>query len=55
MLDNFSTNLEEMKEAIKEKKGDKLFKLFSSTKELRKEIIKAGQDTSKPDFGRKKD
>tara|TARA_B110000211_G_C14041959_1_gene537166 strand:+ start:276 stop:1181 length:906 start_codon:yes stop_codon:yes gene_type:complete len=55
VLDNFSTNLEEMKEAIKEKKGDKLFKLFSSTKELRKEIIKAGQDTSKPDFGRKKD
>ena len=55
VLESFSTNLEEMKKAIKEKKGDKLFKLFSSTKEVRKEIVKAGQDTSKPDFGRKKD
>tara|TARA_B100000767_G_scaffold271953_1_gene298641 strand:- start:1696 stop:2601 length:906 start_codon:yes stop_codon:yes gene_type:complete len=54
-LNNFSDNLEELKQAIKEKNGDKLIKIFSSTKEIRKEIIKAGQDTKKPNFGRKKD
>ena len=54
-LNNFSNNLEELKQAIKEKNGDKLIKIFSSTKEIRKEIIKAGQDTKKPNFGRKKD
>lgn len=55
VLDNFSENLEEMKKAIKEKNRDKLIKIFTSTKDIRKEIIKAGQDTEKPDFGRKKD
>ena len=54
-LNNFSNNLEELKQAIKDKNGDKLIKIFSSTKEIRKEIIKAGQDTKKPNFGRKKD
>ena len=54
ILDNFSDNLEELKRAIKEKNGDKLVKIFSSTRAVRKEIIKAGQDTAKPDFGRKK-
>jgi len=53
-LDNFSINLEEMKKAIKEKDGDSLIKMFSATKEVRKEIVKAGQDTEKSDFGRKK-
>ena len=28
---------------------------FNSTKEVRKEVIKAGQDTNKPNFGRKED
>jgi cyclohexadieny/prephenate dehydrogenase len=54
VLNNFSKNLEDLKKAIKEKDGDKLLKIFSSTKEVRKEIINAGQDTEKPDFGRKK-
>lgn len=54
VLDNFSENLEEFKKAIKDKDGNKLIKIFSSTKEVRKEIIKAGQDTEKPNFGRKK-
>ena len=31
----------------------KLEKIFSKTKKIRKEIIEAGQDISKPDFGRK--
>ena len=54
VLDNFSYNLEEIKKAIKEKNKNKLVDIFQSTKKLRKEIIKAGQDTEKPDFGRKK-
>jgi cyclohexadieny/prephenate dehydrogenase len=55
VLDNFSYNLDLMKKAIKDKNGNELVKIFLSTKEVRKEIIKAGQDTKKPDFGRKKD
>ena len=54
VLESFSKNLEEFKAAIKNKDGDKLIKIFSSTKEVRKEIIKAGQDTEKSNFGRNK-
>ena len=54
VLDIFSNNLEEMKKAIREKNSDKLSQIFSSTKNVRKEIVKAGQDIDKPDFGRKK-
>jgi len=54
-IDNFSEKLQELKKAVNDKNGDKLFQIFNSTKKVRKEIIKAGQDTSKPDFGRKKD
>ena len=54
VLDSFTDNLEEMKKAIREKNSDKLIQIFSSTKDIRKEIIKAGQDIDKPDFGRKK-
>ena len=54
VLESFSNNLEEMKKAIKEKDSSKLIQIFSSTKNVRNEIIKAGQDTNKPDFGRKK-
>ena len=53
VLDNYSKNLDEIKAAIKNKDGEKLMKIFSSTKKVRKEIIKAGQDTDKPGFGRK--
>ena len=55
VLDHFSENINEFKKAISEKNGEKLLKIFSSTKNIRKEIVRAGQDTSKPDFGRKKD
>ena len=53
VLDNYSKNLDEIKTAIKNKDGEKLIKIFSKTKKVRKEIIKAGQDTDKPGFGRK--
>ena len=53
VLDSFSENLEEIKKAIQNKDGKKLINIFSSTRKLRKEIIKAGQETDKPNFGRK--
>ena len=52
VLDNYSKNLEEIKDAIKNKDSKKLLEIFSSTKKVRKEIIEAGQDTDKPGFGR---
>ena len=53
VLDNYSKNLDEIKNAVKNKDSKKLLEIFSSTKKVRKEIIEAGQDTKKPDFGRK--
>tara|TARA_B100001057_G_scaffold498292_1_gene604844 strand:- start:732 stop:1628 length:897 start_codon:yes stop_codon:yes gene_type:complete len=53
VLDNYSNNLNEIKNAIKNKDGKKLLEIFSSTKKVRREIIEAGQDTDKPGFGRK--
>ena len=53
VLDNYSKNLDEIKDAIKNKDSKKLLEIFSSTKKVRKEIIEAGQDTDKPGFGRK--
>tara|TARA_Y100000996_G_scaffold247877_1_gene194916 strand:+ start:598 stop:1503 length:906 start_codon:yes stop_codon:yes gene_type:complete len=54
ILDEFSKNIDDFKKAIIEKNGDKLLKIFTSTKNVRKEIIQAGQDVKSPDFGRKK-
>ena len=54
-IDNFIEKLQELKKALNDKNGDKLYQIFNSTKELRKEIIKAGQETSKPNFGREED
>ena len=53
VLDNYSKNLNEIKDAIKNKDSKKLLEIFSSTKKVRKEIIEAGQDTDRPGFGRK--
>ena len=53
VLDDFLKNLEELKIAIRNKDAKKLVNIFSSTKKVRQEIIDAGQDTDKPDFGRK--
>ena len=52
-IDKFSENLNEFKKAITEKNSKKLLEIFEKSKEFRKSIIKAGQDTNKPDFGRK--
>ena len=54
VLDKFSENLKDFRKAIAEKNGDKLIKFFESTKNVRKEIVKAKQEVNLPDFGRKK-
>ncbi len=53
MIDNFIKNLEDLKKAIENEDGKKLEEIFTKTKKIRKEIVKAGQDVGKPDFGRK--
>ena len=53
MIDKFIKNLKDLKKAIKNENEEKLEKIFKKTKKIRKEIIEAGQDISKPDFGRK--
>ena len=52
MIDKFVVNLKDLKKAIKSKNEKKLEKIFTETKKIRKEIIEAGQDINKPDFGR---
>ncbi len=54
MIDKFIENLEKLKKAIKSEDKKKLEQIFSKTKKIRKDIIEAGQDVEKPDFGRKK-
>jgi cyclohexadieny/prephenate dehydrogenase len=53
-IDSFSEKLQELKKAVQDKNGDKLYQIFNSTIGIRKEIVKAGQETNKPDFGRNK-
>ena len=53
MIDKFIENLEDLKKAIKNKNEKKLEKIFTKTRKIRKEIVEAGQDIRKPDFGRK--
>ena len=53
MIDKFINNLKDLKKAIKNQDGKKLEKIFTKTKRIRQEIVKAGQDISEPDFRRK--
>ena len=53
MIDNFIASLEDLKKAIENEDGKKLEEIFTKTKKIRKEIVKAGQDVGKPHFGRK--
>jgi cyclohexadieny/prephenate dehydrogenase len=53
MINKFIANLEDLKKAIESEDGKKLEKIFEKTKEIRKDIVEAGQDVKKPDFGRK--
>ena len=53
MINKFIKNLEHLKNAIEKEDKKKLEKIFIKTKKIRKDIIDAGQDVEKPDFGRK--
>ena len=53
MIDKFIENLEDLKKMIESEDGKKLEQIFTKTKKIRKDIVKAGQDVEKPDFGRK--
>jgi cyclohexadieny/prephenate dehydrogenase len=52
MLARFSEDLAYLQRAIRWGEGDKLFELFSRTRDIRRSIIQAGQDVDAPDFGR---
>ena len=53
MVNKFIRNLEELKKAIENEDGKKLEQIFLKTKKIRKDIVEAGQDVDKPNFGRK--
>jgi cyclohexadieny/prephenate dehydrogenase len=52
MLARFSEDLAYLQRAIRWGEGDKLFELFTRTRDVRRSIIEAGQDVATPNFGR---
>lgn len=52
MLSRFSEDLSALQRAIRWGDGDKLFDMFTHTREIRRSIIEAGQEIDAPDFGR---
>jgi len=52
VVDRFIEDLSALKRAIRWDDGDTLLEHFSKTRDIRRRIIDAGQDTDKPDFGR---
>ena len=52
MLDYFSNDLDKLKSAIEDNDYEYLENFFKKTRNVRKNIIEAGQDTQKVDFGR---
>lgn len=52
MLGRFSEDLSMLQRAIRWGDGETLFDLFTRSREIRRGIVAAGQDTNAPDFGR---
>ena len=52
MLGRFTEDLTALQRLIRYGEADKLFELFTRTREIRRGIIAAGQETAAPDFGR---
>ncbi len=52
MLGRFTEDLTALQRLIRYGEGDKLFDLFTRTREIRRGIIEAGQETAAADFGR---
>ena len=55
ILGRFTEDLQALSRAIRWGEGDKLFELFTRTREIRRGVIDAGQETPEPDFGRHHD
>jgi cyclohexadieny/prephenate dehydrogenase len=54
VLGRFTEDLFALQRQIRWGEGDKLFELFTRTREIRRGIIGIGQETPAPDFGRRK-
>jgi cyclohexadieny/prephenate dehydrogenase len=54
MLGRFNEDLSALARAIRWGDGEALFNLFTRTRDIRRSVIQAGQDTAAPDFGRPK-
>jgi cyclohexadieny/prephenate dehydrogenase len=52
ILGRFTEDLQALSRAIRWGEGEKLQDLFTRTREIRRGVIEAGQETSEPDFGR---
>jgi cyclohexadieny/prephenate dehydrogenase len=52
MLGRFNEDLAALQRAVRWGDGDALFNLFTRTREIRRSVIEAGQDTPAPNFGR---
>jgi cyclohexadieny/prephenate dehydrogenase len=52
ILGRFTEDLQALSRAIRWGEGDKLFELFSRTRDIRRGIIAAGQESAEPNFGR---
>ena len=53
ILGRFTEDLFALQRNIRWGEGDKLYELFARTREIRQNIIAAGQETPAPDFGRR--
>ena len=53
MLGRFSEDLSALQRAIRWGDGEALFNVFTRSREIRRSIIAAGQETPAPDFGRR--
>jgi cyclohexadieny/prephenate dehydrogenase len=54
ILGRFTEDLQALSRAIRWGEGEKLHDLFSRTREIRRGVIDAGQETPEPDFGRQR-
>jgi cyclohexadieny/prephenate dehydrogenase len=52
ILGRFTEDLQALSRAIRWGEGDKLFELFTRTREIRRGVIAAGQESPEPNFGR---
>jgi cyclohexadieny/prephenate dehydrogenase len=55
ILGRFTEDLQALSRAIRWGEADKLFELFSRTREIRRGIVAAGQESAEPNFGRDRD